>query len=188
MKATILGTDLLEYNGDVKIIETNTNTTIFNDGAKLLDYDALFTMLNNNSITEFHYIWTEVDSHLPRNESYLFKEKLEEKCLENNISFTDYVVAKNSITVPFIEDGTTKFILRQAFDTTALVDDTYCADKFEFFSLMSGSTYIPNTVFVDSEVSMDDVSDITDNGDNPNFVIKARYPQYDTTIYPELHR
>ena len=185
MKATILGTDLLEYNGDVKMLETNTNTGIFNDGAKLLDYDVLFTMLNNNSITEFHYIWTEVDSHLPRNEPYLFKQKLEDKCLENNISFTDYVVAKNSITVPYIEDGETKFILRQSFDTTALVDDTYCADKFEFFSLMSGSTYIPNTVFVDSEVSMDSVSDIMDNGDNPNFVIKARYAQYDTTIYPE---
>ena len=53
---------------------------------------------------------------------------------------------------------------------------------------MSGSTYIPNTVFVDSEVSMDSVSDIIDNGDNPNFVIKARYAQYDTTLYPELHR
>jgi hypothetical protein len=188
MKATILGTDLLEYNGDVKMLETNTNTTIFNDGAELLEYDALFTMLNNNSITEFHYIWTEVDSHLPRNEPYLFKQKLEDKCLENNISFTDYVVAKNSITVPYIEDGESKFILRQAFDTTALVDDTYCADKFEFFSLMSGSTYIPNTVFVDSEVSMDSVSDIMDNGDNPNFVIKARYAQYDTTLYPELHK
>lgn len=188
MKATILGTDLLEYNGDVKILETNTNTTIFNAGAEILDYDSLFTMLNNNSITEFHYIWTEVDSHLPLNEPYVFKQKLEEKCLENNISFTEYVVAKNSITVPYIEDGDTKFILRQAFDTTALVDDTYCADKFQFFSLMSGSTYIPNTVFVDSEVSMDNVSDVLDNGDNPNFVVKARYAQYDTALYPELHK
>jgi hypothetical protein len=188
MKATILGTDLLEYNGEVKMLETNTNTLIFNEGADWLDYDVLFTMLNENSITEFHFIWTEIDSYKPLNQPYLFKQKLEDKCLENNISFTDYLVTKNSITVPYIEDSDNKFILRQSFDTTALVDDTYCAGKFKFFELMSGSAYIPNTVFVDSEVSMDTVSDITDNGDNPNFVIKARYAQYDATLYPELHK
>ena len=188
MKATIIGTDLLEHNGDVKILETNTNTTIFNDGAEFLDYDALFTMLNDNSITEFHYIFTESDSHKPLNQPYIFKRKLQEKCTENNIAFTEYVVTQNSITVPYVEDADNKFILRQAFDTTALVDDTYCADKFEFFTLMSGSSYTPNTFFVDSELGIDDISNISDNGNNPNVIIKARLPQYDTETYPELHK
>ncbi len=188
MKATILGTDLLEYNGDVKILETNTNTNIFNEGAQLLDYDALFSILNDNSITEFHYIWTEGDSHLPLNQPYVFKEKLKEKCVENNITFTEYGVTQGSITVPFIEDADNKFILRQAFDTTALVDETYCADKFEFFALMSGSVYTPETFFVDSILGIDGVTNIADNGDNPNLIIKPRYPQYSQESYPELHK
>jgi hypothetical protein len=188
MKATILGTDLLEYNGSVKILETNTNTTIFNDGSELLDYEALFTVLNDNNITEFHYIWTEVDSHYPLNQPYRFKEKLEEKCIEANISFTEYVVPKSSITVPYIEDASNKFILRQAFDTTALVDETYCADKFEFFSLMDGSEYTPNTYFSNELLGFDDVTSIVDNGEAPNLIVKPRYPDYSQELYPELHK
>ena len=133
MKATIIGSDLLEFNGDVKIIEINTNTTIYNEGAEILDYNPLFQVLVDNNITEFHFIYTESDSHLPISEPYRFKKILQDRCSENNITFNEYVVPRGSITVPFIEDGQNKFILRQAFDTTALVDDTYCADKFGFF-------------------------------------------------------
>lgn len=187
MKATIIGTDLLDYDGDVKILETNTNTTIYNDGADLLDYNELFTMLVANSITEFHYIFTEVDSHKPVNQPYRFKVILEQKCSENGISFNYYVVPFGSITVPYIEDASHKFILRQSFDTTALVDETYCADKFEFFSLMSGSSYIPNTYQNDETLGLDTIDTIVDNGDNPNFIVKSRYPNYDSLVYPELH-
>jgi hypothetical protein len=144
-------------------------------------------MLNNNLITEFHYIWTEVDSHLPRNEPYLFKQKLEDKCLENNISFTDYVVAKNSITVPYIEDGETKFILRQSFDTTALVDDLYCANKFEFFNLMSGSTYIPKTYFTSEELNLNTLDEVDYTTTKPNILVKANLSSYDVMTYPAIY-
>jgi hypothetical protein len=54
-----------------------------------------------------------------------------------------------------VEDAPDKFILRQSFDTTALVDETYCADKFEFFDLMSGSAYTPGTYFTSLNLSLD---------------------------------
>ena len=79
MKGVIIGSDLLEHNGDVKIIETNTNTTIYNRGAEMLEYDGLFDMLNSNGITEFHFIWTETDAFIPLYEPYKFKEILEQK-------------------------------------------------------------------------------------------------------------
>lgn len=188
MKGTIIGTDLLEQNGDVKILEINTNTTIYNDGADFLDYDSLFTMLVNNSITEFHFIWTESDSYKPLNQTFRFKQILEQKCGENNITFSEYTVPRGSVTVPFVEDAPNKFILRQSFDTTALVDETYCADKFEFFNLMSGSTYIPNTYFNSTSLSMDtltsvDLSDLT----HPNLLVKPRNPEYDQKQYPEIY-
>jgi hypothetical protein len=188
MKGVIIGSDLLEHNGDVKFLEINTNTTIYNQGADLLDYDSLFGVLTANGITEFHYIWTETDAFTPLYESYKFKEILEEKCSENGISFTEYVVPLGSITVPYIEDSSAKFILRQAYDTTALVDETYCADKFEFFNLMSGSNYIPMTYQSGSSLNIDTLTDFDNYGSShPNVLVKARYPEYDKVLYPELH-
>jgi hypothetical protein len=188
MKAIILGSDLLEYNNDVKILEINTNTTIYNPGAELLEYDGLFDMLVQNNISEFHFIYTERDSHSPSNERYRFKEKLVQKCNENNISFNEYIVPFNSVTVPYIEDSPTKFILRQSYDTTALIDDSYCADKFGFCELMSGSQYIPKTYFSSSEVSMDTLNNVSfqTNG-TPNVIVKAQAPSYDTALYPSIY-
>lgn len=188
MKGIILGSDLLEYNGDVKILEINTNTTIYNEGAEYLEYDNLFNFLSNSNITEFHYIYTERDSHAPSHLPYVFKQKLEEKCKQNNINFFEYLVPINSVTVPYIEDSESKFILRQSFDTTALFDDLYCADKFGFFELMSGSKYIPKTYFSSTGLSMDTFDTINfENDNNPNVISKARRPDYDTSLFPAVY-
>jgi len=189
MKGTIIGSDLLEYGNSVKFLEINTNTTIYNTGADYLDYDALFNVLNENGITEFHFIWTETSAYTPLNEQFKFKKLLEENCLANGITFQDYAVPYNSVTVPYIEDAVNKFILRQSFDTTALVDETYCADKFEFFSLMSGSNYIPKTFFTSDSLSLESLNDVDyETTETPNVIVKARYPQYEIMDYPALYR
>ena len=188
MKATIIGSDLLQSGNSVKFLEINTNTTIYNEGADLLDYSPLFDMLTTNNITEFHFIWTETDAYKPTTEQFRFKNILEAKCIENNITFQDYMVPVGSLTIPFIEDASNKFILRQSFDTTALVDETYCADKFEFFSLMSGSQYIPKTYFTSDIISLNTLDEVEFTSTNPNFLIKARYPNYDSGIYPSLYK
>lgn len=188
MKGTIIGTDLLEKDDSVKILEINTNTTIYNSGADMLDYDAFFSVLTTNNINELHFIYTESTSHTPLPSEYRFEEILKEKCEELNISYNAYIVPRNSVTVPYIEDTANKFILRQAFDTTALVDEMYCADKFEFFNLMSGSTYSPNTYLSSSSLSVNslqsvDYTDLT----HPNIILKPKNPLYDGMDYPELH-
>ena len=189
MKATIIGSDLLQSGDSVKFLEINTNTTIYNEGADLLDYTPLFDVLSANDITEFHFIWTEGDAYKPVTEQYRFKKILEEKCLENNISFAEYPVPVGSVTVPYIEDQPYKFILRQAFDTTALVDETYCADKFEFFSLMEGSSYIPGTYFASDNLNLDSLESVEyERTTNPNTLIKARRPNYNVLDYPALYR
>lgn len=189
MKGTIIGTDFLQKGESVKVIEINTNTTIFNDGAEMLDYDGLFSVLISNNIDQLHFIYTAGSSFLPTNaSSFVFEDKLKEKCLENNISYHPYVVPENSVTVPYIEDSANKFILRQAFDTTALIDEKYCADKFEFGNLMSGSTYSTSTFFVDSELGVNQITSVNlENPNQPNYVIKARYPSYDIQNYPAIY-
>ena len=190
MKAAIVGTDFLEYSGSVKVLEINTNTTFFNQASDELDYDSLFSILIENNINEFHFIYNEDDAYI-RYDVYEFKfeERIKEKCIENNIEYFSYKVQKNSITVPYIEDANNKFILRQAFDTTALIDETYCADKFEFFALMSGSSYIPNTFFSSSTLISNEFNDIINypNGE-PNVILKSRYPLYDIDVYPAIYK
>jgi len=188
MKATIIGSDFLQKDGTVKFLEINTNTTIYNSGADLLDYTALFDMLSENNITEFHYIWTEGVAYSPINQPNRFKQILETKCAENNIAYNDHIVPANSVTVPFIEDANYKFILRQSFDTTALVDEQYCADKFEFFNLMKDSQYIPKTHYTSDTLNVNTLDEVN-YGDitNPNLLIKYRYPQYDKMQYPALY-
>lgn len=189
MKATIIGSDLLQTGDSVKFLEINTNTTIYNEGADLLDYTSLFTMLVSNNITEFYLIWTEGDAYKPLTEQYRFKKILEEKCEENNISFTEFIVPIGSVTVPYIEDGAHKFILRQSFDTTALVDETYCADKFEFFNLMGQSEFIPKTYFQTSEINFDTIDSVDyTTTSTPNILIKPRNPSYNPIDYPALYR
>jgi len=75
MKGTIIGTDLLEFNNSVKILEINTNTTIFNSAADLLDYTSFFGMLVNNNITELHFIYNEDESYIKNTDttSFLFE-------------------------------------------------------------------------------------------------------------------
>ena len=189
MKGTIIGTDLLQKDDSVQIIEINTNTTIFNDGAELLDYDPFFSVLVTNNITELHFIYTAGSSYLPTNAStFVFEEKLKEKCVEHNITYHYYVVPEGSVTVPYIEDAPNKFILRQSFDTTALVDETYCADKFEFANLMSGSTYTPKTFFNDPSLGMDTIDGVNLlNPNQPNYVIKSKSPAYSVMQYPEIY-
>lgn len=188
MKGTIIGTDLLEKDGSVKILEINTNTTIYNDGADMLDYDAFFSVLTQNNITELHFIWTEGDAFAPLNEPFKFEENLKSKCQELGISYIPHKVPQNSVTVPYIEDGDNKFILRQSFDTTAVVDELYCADKFKFFDLMSETEYIPKTYFMNAEVSLNtiDTVDYT-NGNEPNILKKYRFPAYDQEVLPALY-
>lgn len=191
MKGTIIGSDLLEFNNSVKLLEINTNTTIFNSAADLLDYTLFFEMLVNNNINELHFIYNEREAYITDTDSTLFsfEEKLKTKCIENNITYFLYRVPQNAVTVPYVEDGDNKFILRQAYDTTALVDETYCADKFEFFNLMKDSEYIPKTYINNGDLSFDTFDTIRNytNG-RPNFVKKDRYPNYNINLFPAMSK
>ena len=189
MKGTIIGTDLLQQGDLVKILEINTNTTIYNIGADLLNYDPLFEMMVSNDINQLHFIWTDMASYLPENiKQYRFADILKEKCQLNGIEYFGYTVPLNSVTVPYIEDTPTKFILRQAYDTTALVDETYCADKYEFISLMSGSEYLPKTYILNDEFGYDSLNSLNlEYPNEPNVLVKHRYPAYDQSELPTLH-
>jgi hypothetical protein len=189
MKGVLIGTDYLEKGDEVKILEINTNTAMFNTGVEMLDLTPLFNTVTSNNIKEFHYIFTEDTSALPLGNGNKFLDTIQYFCNENNIEFFEYQVGRNSVTVPYIEDDDYKFILRQAYDTYAIIDSLYTSDKIGFFSMMSGSSYIPKTYFSSSEdyLFFDSIDTLDfDNLSQPNLIQKDRYPSYSNSLYPKI--
>jgi hypothetical protein len=189
MKGVLIGSDYLEHGNQVKILEINTNASMFNDGVEMLDFTPLFNTLIQNNITELHYIFTEEVSAVPVGDGNKFIDKLQSLCSQNGITFYEYQVQRNSVTVPYIEDDSNKFILRQAYDTYAILDSTYTSDKFGFFSLMSGSSFIPKTYYSSSEdqLFLDSLDSVDFNRfEHPTLVEKDRYPSYNVTEYPKI--
>jgi hypothetical protein len=196
MKGVIIGTDLLQdNNGDVKVLEINSNVGIYQDSNEYFDFDGFITLLLDNSINELHFIFDSNEVNIQNTPNYgpdesvrelTFLSRLKRKSEENNITFYEYEVMPNSITVPFIEDASNKFILRQAYDSTALIDSEYCSDKFKFQDLISESGIDVDSYTNSTEIGVDTLTNI-EIGDNPNLLVKYRYPGYDTKSYPRIY-
>jgi len=185
MKAVLLGLDFLDLNNDIKFLEMNTDVYIPHVAFDSFDFDALETFLTTNSFTKFRVIY--------KNEytATEFIGKLESICNTNNITFEPVIVAVDSITIPFFEDSETEFTLRLSYDITALVDDVYCRDKKELLSLIfngNQTDLIPKTYFQKDGTTFDNVSNLIDNGINPNLIIKKSLPDFEKTNFPEFYK
>jgi len=191
MRGTLIGSDYLKQGNGVKFLETNTAIAIHPYAAPWLDIEPLIALLTGSNITSFHFIHNGIEgSSIPKHdaaEEYVFAQRISSSCAQHNISYTEHVVPQNSLTVPYIEDADHKFILRQSYDNTAIIDSNYAADNFSFFDLMSGSSYSPQTHFSSSQddLVLNDFSTLSYN-DHPNAIIKARYPHYNSSIYPQI--
>jgi hypothetical protein len=176
MKAVLIGSDfLLDDNGDAKLVELNTSAGIFQSMLPHLDFSGLENLLQINSISELVYIFNDqqlvADPNFRANLSLGLK--LQTICETLGIAYTPYQVSTYATTVPYIEDAPNKFILRQAFDSTALIDDEYCTDKLNLKELVEGQPYAITSAF--------------DSTKSPNVVVKSKNPSYDGKIYPQVH-
>jgi hypothetical protein len=140
-----------------------------------LDFSGLEALLQSNSIAELVYIFNDqqlvTDPKFRANLS--LGTKLQSICESLGIAYTPYQVSTYATTVPYVEDSPTKFILRQAFDSTALIDDVYCADKGNLQELIQSQSYAIPAGF--------------DATKAPNVVVKSVQPQYDAKVYPQVH-
>jgi hypothetical protein len=70
-----------------------------------------------------------------------------------------------------------------------LVDDTYCRDKINFLNLIKDSSFGSQFAYLyDSNTLVSNITTINDNGEHPNFILKARLPQYDKDVYPKFYK
>jgi len=114
---------------------------------------------------------------------------LESHYTGSSISYEFHAVGSSAITIPFIEDNDETLIIRSAYDTTALVDDTYCRDKVEFMKLIQSQSFGSQFAYKDDTNQLvSNITTINDNGEHPNFILKSRYPGYDKDVYPKFFK
>jgi hypothetical protein len=109
--------------------------------------------------------------------------------IDLGIDFEYHQIQGDAITVPFVEDTETNLIIRSAYDTTALVDETYCKDKIGFLDLIKSESFGAQFAYLNEEGQLiNNITTIPDNGVHPNFILKARYPSYDGELFPKLYK
>jgi hypothetical protein len=184
MKTVLIGSDFMyDKDGVLKPIEINTNVgfthTHLEDFNDIFDTSHLIEFVTQNGFTKIDYI----------SGVKVFSDVLASMSIDLGIEYEYHQVAGNSITVPYIEDTETNLIIRSAYDTTALVDETYCKDKIGFLNLINSESFGTQFAYlneVDELVS--NITTLPDNGVHPNFILKARYPAYNREVYPKLYR
>lgn len=180
MKAVLIATDLIKNaSGELKVLETNTNAWTTHNFS-LYDFNGLANFIQTNSFNEVHLIVQNFNKTL--------SPKIREVAESKGATFTEYLTSQDAVTVPYVEDGDNKLIIRLSYDTTAIIDDEYCRDKFKLQTLINAESY-----GIDSYVPefFDDFSSIEDfnyTDDKPNFIVKYRYPIYDREVYPKLYK
>lgn len=198
MKSVILGNDFLkDTDGSFKFLETNTSCAFpTKDVETYINKGTFDTFLSDNQITKIDIITPSVGSILTEDDNIPnadFSENLKNFLLKY-YSETHQVqtwVSENNV-IPTIVDESDRLIIRVAYDTNALVDDTYCRDNFNFLKLMydNNPNSIPKTYFNNgSDLNVDTIGpSIGDNGVYPNFIIKKRFPQTDYSTYPKIFK
>lgn len=185
MRTVLIGSDFMyDKNGNLKPIEINTavgwdGPEKVEDDIDCLDLTSLYTFVETNGFTSIHYV----------GDIGPLQKALSTHYSGSSVTYEFHGVGATSITIPYIEDNETTLIIRSAYDTTALVDDTYCRDKIEFMNLIKDSTFGSQFAYLDENNTLiNHITTISDNGEHPNFILKSRYPGYDKSVYPKFFK
>jgi hypothetical protein len=184
MRTVLIGSDFMyDKDGNLRPIEINTavgyHYNKLESNNEAIDLTNLLSFISNNGFTKVVYIG-EIEEL-----SSIFSNTLNEISVE----YEFLLVPSTSITVPNVEDNDTTLIIRSAYDTTAIVDDNYCRDKVQFLELIKSEFFGAQFAYLNDEKELiNHITTIPDNGDHPNFILKARYPQYDRNVFPKLFR
>jgi hypothetical protein len=198
MRALLISTDLvMKSDGTYTPTEINTGT---GNHLKIVNLDKeSSTYFTDNFAGYINHI--EFDSFLQSNN--ITKIKIIDKAdgfsqiflgfckYYSNYQYELVQTNANSIVVPFVEDADDTIIIRVSYDTTALVDDLYARDMFEFHNLIKDETFAsPVTFNTGDSDNLDTISTFEPSIDGivPNYVVKKRTPGYNDTIYPNVYR
>lgn len=132
MKGTLFSADFVEdKNGELRLIEINTDTAAPQENLTFFDYSDLINVLSVNNINSFTVI----------NKPNLHKDLVDHlsSSLSINAPFiTEFIKIDeqpNTIYTTAVTDAENKFILRMAYDESAIFDSEYTKGTLNLLSL-----------------------------------------------------
>jgi hypothetical protein len=176
MKGTLFSADFVkDSNGNLRLLELNTDTGFIIQELQNFDFFHFNQILVDNNISEIDIIYKpDIHRHFVSQIS---------SSLSSGITVNLHKEDNNTIYPTTIADASNKFILRLAYDESALFDSEYCKNRLNVFNLFtdnsindycvgyyhSSSLGIKNTLT--KEINPNNVPDATikdvDEGHNP---------------------
>lgn len=172
MKGTFFSADFVkDSSGNLRLLEVNTDTSISTSNLVHLDFSGFVTLLQDNSITRVAVV------HKP----FIHKEiveKLKEHLTANApfvTEFTEYKEKVNRIYPTAVDDAADLFILRLAYDESAIFDSEYCKSKIKTFALFADadqSALVPEFYHSSSLGAYDTITDSLNGSNVPDLLVK----------------
>jgi hypothetical protein len=195
MRSLLIATDLIRRaDGTLTPTEINTNSayellqknttpdqdTFIENWGEYFEHVEFHGFLQNSGISKIKLINT-TGGITPMIQSFAD---------HYNYEYTFVQVTTGSITVPSVEDADDTLIIRVSYDTTALIDDLYTRDMFEFHNLIKDETFAsPVTFNTGEETNIDTITfEPSIDGVVPNYLVKPRVPGYEKGNYPKVYR
>jgi len=134
MKGTFFSADFVrDSNGGLRLIEVNTDTGIVASQKSIFDWSSFKTILETNSISKINVIYKyDIQNDIV--------DSLNEYLTANAPFITQFIktiVAGDSIFPPVITDSSDTFILRMAYDETAILDSEYAKGTLNLLKLFA---------------------------------------------------
>jgi intein/homing endonuclease len=134
MKGTLFSADFVkDSSGNLRLLELNTDTGILTQEAPNFDFTLINQVLLDNNISELDIIYK------PGIHS-VFVNEFSASVSNNVINVTTLNLHEEDVNTIYptqVEDSTNKFILRLAYDESALFDSEYCKTRLNVFNLFT---------------------------------------------------
>lgn len=137
MKGTLFSADFVaDSNGNLRLLELNTDTGIIVQELSNFNFDEFFAVLSSNQITTLDIIY----------KPYIHQLFVEELSSKINLQLPSVTTINlhdeniDSIYPSSVADTGDNFILRLAYDESAIFDSIYCKNRLNTFNLFTDSS------------------------------------------------
>jgi hypothetical protein len=137
MKGTLFSADFVkDSTGNLRLLELNTDTGFLTQEVSNIDFTGINQVLVENNITTLDIIYKPVI----HNEFVNYFSASISSNLPSVTSINLHEEDINSIYPASVEDGDEKFLLRLAYDESALFDSEYCKNRLNIFNLFTDNS------------------------------------------------
>lgn len=171
MKGTLFSADFIkDREGNLRLLELNTDTAFTSGALSNVDFTSLINIISSSSVSEVHVIHKDF---YHRN----FVNSLSSSIASSDlsVSFSEHEEDLNTIYPTVIADSPDKFILRCAYDESAIFDSIYCRQKdaiYRMFSLSNDSDSVGEFYLSSSGDFFDNLHRGVNTDILPDFVVK----------------